>query len=190
MTEPTTDQEEIRDFTIAMKPHRFRIDADVFAAPAILSPVALKRMAGMHAALQGAGGAAALDNVEAMLSTFSEIFKVLLPGSSGQRFAARLEADGSQPDLKAMAEAHGTEPRLVAEEIALGSFPESEIIYLQPIDLLRQAMPAFYWLLEQYGMRPTQQSSPLPSDSGTGALTDGAPETAPTGEASLAPINS
>lgn len=159
MTEPTTDQEEIRDFTIAMKPHRFRIDADVFAAPAILSPVALKRMAGMHAALQGAGGAAALDNVEAMLSTFSEIFKVLLPGPSGQRFAARLEADGSDEATP-------------------------------PIDLQRQAMPAFYWLLEQYGMRPTQQSSPLPSDSGTGALTDGAPETAPTGEASLEPINS
>lgn len=28
-----------------------------------------------------------------------------------------------------------------------------------PIDLQREALPAFYWLLEQYGLRPTQPSS-------------------------------
>lgn len=59
-----------------------------------------------------------------------------------------------------------------------------------PIDLQRQALPALYWLLEQYGLRPTQQSSPLLSDSGTGDSTDGAPLAAPTGEPSLTLVNS
>lgn len=157
MTEPTSD-EEIRDFTLSMKPHKFKIDDDVFAAPAVISPVVLLHMAGLHATLGGIN-AQTPDGLGKVLGTVGDIFKMMLPGTSGQRFAARLEADGSDPETP-------------------------------PIDLTRQAIPALYWLLERYGLRPTVQSSPLPSDSGTGALTDGAPETAPTGEASLEPTNS
>jgi hypothetical protein len=31
-----------------------------------------------------------------------------------------------------------------------------------PIDLVRQALPVLYWLMEEYGLRPTQPSSPSP----------------------------
>lgn len=161
MTEPTTeavDVDGVRDFTLPMKPHKFKIDDDVFSAPAVMSPVTLQRMAGMHASLSGTDASTA-DGITVMLNAFAEIFKILLPGPSGKRFVERLQADGGDESVP-------------------------------PIDLTQQAMPAFYWLLEQYGLRPTQQSSPSPSDLGTGALTDGAPETAPTGEASLEPINS
>lgn len=161
MTEPTTeavDADGVRDFTLPMKPHKFKIDDDTFSAPAVMSPVTLQRMAGMHASLSSTDASTA-DGITVMLNAFAEIFKILLPGPSGVRFVERLKSDGGDENTP-------------------------------PIDLTRQAMPAFYWLLEQYGLRPTQQSSPSPSDSGTGALTDGAPETAPTGEASLEPINS
>lgn len=34
-----------------------------------------------------------------------------------------------------------------------------------PIDLRREALPAFYWLMEKYGMRPTQPPSNSPDGS-------------------------
>ena len=193
MTEPTTteavDADGVRDFTLPMKPHKFKIDDDVFAAPAVMSPVTLQRMAGMHASLSGTDASTA-DGIKAMLAAFGDIFKILLPGPSGRRFAERLKADGASPDLATMAKTFDEPAGVIEAKIASGEIAEDQIIYLQPIDLTRQVLPIFYWLLEKYGLRPTQQSSPSPSDSGTGALTDGAPETAPTGEASLEPINS
>lgn len=190
MTEPTPD-EEIRDFTLPMKPHKFKIDDDIFAALAVISPVTLQRLAGLHATLGGAGAdTTSAEGLAKMLTAVGDIFKMMLPGASGQRFAARLAADGTQPDLQVMATAREISASSVAGQIAEGRISQSEIVYIPPIDLTRQAIPALYWLLERYGLRPTEQSSPLPSDSGTGDSTDGAPETAPTGEASLELTNS
>lgn len=46
-----------------------------------------------------------------------------------------------------------------------------------PIDLIRQALPIMFWLMEVYGLRPTQPSSgsATGSDDGGPGSTDGAP---------------
>jgi hypothetical protein len=129
MTEPGA----IRDFTLPMQPKRFRIDEDVFSAPAIISPIAMKKLAALHASL---GDIGALGNdLDRAIEIVSDLFTVLLPGPSGARFKERLLSE------------------------------------TEPIDLNQQAIPALYWLLEEYGMRPTQPSSPSP-DGSTDGQTD------------------
>jgi hypothetical protein len=150
MTQPTDDG--TRDFTIPMEPKRFRIDEDVFQAPAIISPIALKKLSALHASLGDVG--ALTNDLDRTLDIVGDLFGLLLPGPSGGRF----------------------KERLLSEE--------------EPIDLQRQALPALYWLLEEYGMRPTQPSSASPSGSTDGPMdtpsggtssTDGAsPETSTT----------
>jgi hypothetical protein len=121
MTEP-------RDFTLPMEPKQFRIDADVFKAPAIISPVALKKLSALHAELGDGVGA----NIDQSLNLIADMFAILLPGPSGERFKERLLSE------------------------------------TEPIDLQRQALPALYWLLEEYGVRPTEPSSPSPNGSTDG----------------------
>jgi hypothetical protein len=140
MTEP-----EIRDFTLPMKPKQFRIDEDLFKAPAILSAVALKRAANLHAQL---GDIDLSKDVEAMLGLVADIFDIFLPGASGRRFRARLLTEGRDADPD------GDPPRLEPDP--------------PPIDLVRQALPALYFLLEAYGLRPTEPSSPSPAGSTDG----------------------
>lgn len=53
-----------------------------------------------------------------------------------------------------------------------------------PIDLMGQAIPAFYFLLERYGLRPTVPSSPLPTGS-----TDGQTSTPSDGISSTAGVS-
>lgn len=127
MTEP---DQGIRDFTIKREPIQFRIDDDVFKAPAIISPIALRKIAAMYAEM---GDITSLGNdIEQTLNVVGQIFAILLPGASGARF----------------------KERLLSEE--------------EPLDLNAQVIPALYWLLEQYGMRPTQPSSPSPDGSTDG----------------------
>lgn len=157
MTEP--DQGIIRDFTIHREPKQFRIDDDVFKAPAIISPVALQEISILYA---GIGDLATVTNdIERTLVLLGKIFTILLPGPSGARFKERL---------------------LSAEE---------------PLDLNGQVIPVLYWLLEQYGMRPTQPSSPSPDGSTDGptntpnggtSSTDGPSPTESTTEDSTPPI--
>lgn len=153
--------DEIRDFTLPMKPKRFKIDADVFQSPAILSPIALRRIAELHKSL---GDISAMstdtpEGVDRMIDAVADIFSIFLPGNDGARFVKRLRSTGASDDVPA-------------------------------VDLTRQAIPALYWLLEEYGLRPTLQSSPLLSDSVTGDSTDGHLATASTGEPSATPLNS
>lgn len=122
----------VRDFTIKMEPHRFRIDADIFSAPPILSPVTLGKLAALHANMGEMGG---VEGIEVTLAAVSSMFRLILPGPSGERFAERLMSVD------------------------------------EPIDLQRQALPALYYLLECYGLRPTQPSSPS-LDGSTGESTD------------------
>jgi hypothetical protein len=126
----TPNMTEPRDFTLPMEPKRFRIDEDLFQAPAIISPIALKKLAALHAEL-GDGTAIATD-IDRSLDLIGDMFAILLPGPSGVRFKERLLSE------------------------------------TEPIDLTRQALPALYWLLEEYGMRPTGPSSPSPAGSTDG----------------------
>lgn len=118
-----------RDFSVPMDPKPFRIAPDDFEAPALLAPMMLRKLAGLHGQL---GDQA---DIEATLNLVADMFALLLPGESGQRFKARLLTEGADPP---------------------------------PIDLTRQAMPVLYWLLEEYGIRPTEPSSPSPNGSTDG----------------------
>ncbi len=153
--------QQIRDFSLPMDPVRFRIDPDTFDAPAILSPVALKKAAGLHAEL---GGADLTTDLDRTIRLVADIFAVFLPGSAGDRFRARLLTEGRDADPNA------EPPRLEADP--------------PPIDLTRQALPVLYWLLEQYGMRPTGPSSPSPNGS-----TDGQMDTLNGGTSSTAGVS-
>lgn len=146
--------EEVRDFTIRRPPIEFRIDDDVFRAPPIISAITMKRIAGQRAALADLGNISQLDD-DALVGLFrrlGDVFKILIPGASGKLFAARLLAgidddDDAEPDENA----------------------------LQPIDLVQQALPVLYYLLERYGLRPTAPSSSSVSSVAAGGSTDGAP---------------
>jgi hypothetical protein len=146
MTEPDPDVNGVRDFTIKRDPHQFRIDDDVFKAPAIISPIALTKLSKLHGEMGDAAQISA--NIEATLQRVGDMFTILLPGPSGQRF----------------------KQRLLSEE--------------EPIDLQQQALPALYWLLERYGMRPTQPSSPSPDGSTDGTTTNPTDNTSSTDGAS------
>lgn len=146
--------EEVRDFTIRRPPIQFRIDDDVFSAPAIISAITLKRIAGQRSALADLGKISDLDDAAlgVLFRKLGDVFKTLIPGPSGQLFAARLlvgidDADNAEPDDNA----------------------------LLPIDLMQQALPVLYYLLERYGLRPTTPSSSSVSSVAGGGSTDGAP---------------
>lgn len=143
-TPPMTQQ--IRDFSLPMDPVRFRIDPDTFDAPALLSPMALKKAAALHTQL------GAMDDVgsdiDRTLNLVADMFAVFLPGRSGALFKARLLTEGRDADPD-------------------NGRPDPDP---PPIDLTRQALPVLYWLLEQYGLRPTGPSSPSPNGSTDGQM--------------------
>lgn len=156
-TPPMTQQ--IRDFSLPMDPVRFRIDPDTFEAPPLLAPMALKKAAALHSEL---GSMADIgSDIDRTLTLVADMFAVFLPGRAGTLFRARLLTEGRDADPD-----NGR------------SEPDPP-----PIDLSRQALPVLYWLLEQYGLRPTGPSSPSlngstdgPTDTPNGGTssTDGA----------------
>ena len=145
MTDQLINGAEIKDFSLPMAPKRFRIDADIFSAPAIISPVTLQRVARMHNEMETLRAKAenSEEQITLSLQIMAEIFEVLMPGDSGARMRARIFADGSDEGTPA-------------------------------VDLNRQVVPALMWLMEEYGLRPIQQSSSLPAGSMTGDSTVGA----------------
>lgn len=151
-TEPA---EEIRDFTIRHPPIQFRIDDDVFSAPPVISAVTLRRLAGLKSGLEGLSKIDSLDEsgIRDLLGKLAQMFRVLIPGASGRLFADRLLAEVDEDD----------------------DGPLATTLNLQPIDLREQAIPVLYYLLERYGLRPTQPSSSLPESVTDGNSTDGAP---------------
>jgi hypothetical protein len=131
-----TEPDEVRDFTLPSKPIRFKIDDDEFAAPAIISIIVLRKIAKLYAEAGPklsalSSGDASDEQIGEALYAIADMFKTLIPGPSGVRFAQRLLSED------------------------------------EPIDLNRQAMPVLQYLLERYGMRPTQPASPSPSGSST-----------------------
>ena len=92
----------VRDFTIPMEPIRFRVgpdDNDLFSAPAIISPVVLKRFAAKYAELQPLL-AQPMDNIEATLAALGEMLAILVPGAEGQRLKLRLLDEDHPLDLQ------------------------------------------------------------------------------------------
>lgn len=141
------DADGVRDFTIHRKPKRFRVDEDVFEAPPSIGGYALRNLGAMHTQLSDLmSGDRDLDKIIALMA---EMFQALIPGPDGKLFAARLMSDGDPGDPEA------DPPR-----------PSSP----KPIGLMDQSMPILYWLLEQYGLRPTVPSSPSPTGSTDGQM--------------------
>lgn len=117
------------DFTIKREPITFTIDDDTFSAPPLLSPITLKKLAPLLVKVEASVNAPGLDSVVVVIEAVEELFKILLPGPSGARFAERLESEG------------------------------------EPIDIMSQALPALFYLMERYGLRPTMPSGDSPSSS-------------------------
>lgn len=134
MTEPPaphTDNSGIRDFTLKRQPFVFQIDGDVFRAPAKLSIGRIKKVANLAASM---GEVTVETDLGQLTETVSKIYRLLLPGVSGERFVARLQAEEDDNES-------GEEP-------------------VEPIDLLGEALPVLMGILEHYGMRPTKPSQP------------------------------
>ena len=169
MTEPDAagthafpvDEDGVKDFTIRREPYRFRIDPDRFEAPPLLAPYAIRKLAALHSQLGDIVELMATDEGSGrVIDLFGSMYRYLLPGPSGRRFVERLESDGNPGDPEA-------DPPVPAS-------PPS-------IDLLGQALPILYWLLECYGLRPTGPSSDSSAGSTvgvTGSPSDGISSTA------------
>ncbi len=174
MTEPDA---AVQDFTIHREPIRFRIDDDVFAAPAIISSITLSRVAALAAELgevkiggDGEGAAQAIRVAGKAIGT-------LIPGPHGKRFIARLNSSAVEdPDSPGSYVEVDEAGDIVFESEGGVAVPKPG---LKPIDLMNQGIPVLFFLLEKYGLRPTVPSSPSPAGS-----TDGATSTPSAGTSS------
>lgn len=82
----TTVDEEIRDFSVSQKTLSFRVDDDVFQARGVISAHRLMEI--------GSLGKRAEDADEgAVLGILVEMFRMVLVGSSVERFVERLSSD-------------------------------------------------------------------------------------------------
>lgn len=133
MTDPTTIETPVKDFTRKRKRLTFRIDDDVFEAASALPGKTLGAFATRFAGIEKIPVAQQLD-------VFAEALGMVLLPESNARFQKRLG------DLN------------------------------DPIEL-EQASDVVAWLMEEYGHRPTQPSSPSstgqPSPESGTSSTDG-----------------
>lgn len=134
------------DFTIPRDPKPFILGGKAYLAPPLLSATKLQKLGRLHERFQDAAntGATLADRLGPMIETLAEMFRLLIPGQDGQRISARLT-------------------------VGLTEISDAEEDALDPIDLTREAVPAIYWLLEQYGLRPTRPSSPSSNGSTDGS---------------------
>lgn len=91
------DDVEIRDFTIRRSPIKFTIDGEEYKAPPVIAPSNLQRLAGLHGQLGDLSDLST--NVERVLGLFSEMFRILLPGASGERLVERLLSETEPLDM-------------------------------------------------------------------------------------------
>ena len=132
------DLDGLPDFTVSRATHPFRIGADVFKVPAVASSTTLLRLAQLAGVLTDLKMTDET-SMQRALTGIGRAFELLMPGAPGRLFRARLESDGDPGDMMA-------DPPV----------PPSP----EPIDLMREAVPALFWILEKYGLRPTVPSSP------------------------------
>lgn len=91
---------EIPDFSVHREPHRFTVDGEDFAAPAVVSPVTLKRIAAMHATMTEV--TSGLDPTRAieMIDAIGQILEILIPGQGGRRLRERILSEEEPLDLQ------------------------------------------------------------------------------------------
>lgn len=111
-----------KDFTEDVQPIQFRVNEDLFIAPAVLPVPTMQQLTIAVAKLKDVGDSAAFDAI-------LEVFDAILVDDSAIRFRQR-----------------------IADKV-------------QPIGL-NQVVNIMTWLIEVYGLRPTEQ----PSDSSAGQL--------------------
>lgn len=132
------------DLTLKRDPHQLVIEPDTFLVPQILSSFKLRAIAGILGDLGGLAslmtGTADPKTIATTLGSLDEVFRILIGGAQGERFIARLNSQEREADPE-----NGR------------PLPDPP-----PIDLMRQAIPALMFLLEAYGLRPTQPSSTSP----------------------------
>jgi hypothetical protein len=147
MTDP--DAAGTPDFTVRRDPIPFTIAPDTFVAPSVIGGFMLRKLAGLHADLAPIMATIGTDTdaMEKMMKLMADMFRAMIPGPGGKRFAERLLSDGNPGDPEA-------DPPV----------PPSPPI----IGLMDEAMPVMYYLLERYGLRPTVPSSPSPAGSTDG----------------------
>lgn len=152
--------EDVRDFTVNRKPIAFKLGGATYRMNPRMSPTKIKSFLALQGELTKLGGLT----------------------SSGVGGLTDGQLDDLVDTLARMFEAMvgGADGKALAEEIRTS----------EDIDLMAEAMPAFYYLLESVGLRPTRQSSDSSSEPATGDSTDGAPAMASTGEESPGSINS
>lgn len=141
---------DFKDFSLSeqeMKPKRFKIGADMFEAPPLLAPVVMAELTGLAAKFGG------------------------LAGSEGEDIPTTPEA------LMEVIEAFGEVFEQILTQETGPRFKQRLLSKDEPIDLMRQAVPALKWLIEVYGLRPTEPSSSSSdgSDGGGPGSTGGAP---------------
>ncbi len=146
MTAPDAAQPEVKDFTKRRPPIVFRIEPDEFRAPSMLGGYTLQKIGALYTNIASLELDVQTDPeaVERVVNVIADAMRLLMPGPSGKRFAERLLSDGDPGDPEA------DPPRVPAPP---------------PIDLMGEAMPAFFYLIEAYGLRPTLPPSALPAGS-------------------------
>lgn len=171
MTAP--DAAETPDFTVHRAPIPFTIKPDIFTAPPMIGGFMLRKLAALHSQLSDVTATIGTeeDAVERLMQIMANMFQAIIPGSGGKRFAERLLSDGNPGDPEA-------DPPVPASPPIIG--------------LMDEAMPALYYLLERYGLRPTGPSSPLlagSTDGQTDIRSDGTSSTdgASSGVSPMAP---
>ncbi len=171
MTTPAAiqyDADGVRDFTVRRPTIEFRIGDDVFHAPNVIAATKLKAMASAVQGLDTADAGALLQSgngLDELVLRIAGLFRTLIGGADGRRFADRLLSLGRS------AGDEGTN---------IDGTPIPPVDDPEPIDLLTQALPVLWFLMESYGLRPTVPSVPLPTGSTDGvqdSLSDGTPST-------------
>jgi len=147
---PAVDADGVRDFTIRRAPIKFRIDDDVFVLPNTMAIPKLRKFAAMRVDLGDTVG---------LLQSDDGVDKLL--DVMSRMFGLIIGGE------------HG---RRFVERLNSGG----ELDDPPPIDLIKQAMPVLNFVLESYGMRPTEPSSaslPGSTDGQTDTPSDGTSST-------------
>jgi hypothetical protein len=146
----------VPDFTIPRPPHQFTIDSDLFLAPGFLAPFTLKKLAREVGLLGDLNNLSG--DVEAVVKAID---------AAGAVMATLMPGPSGQ---------------LFRARLFSEGGPDDPL----PIDLMKQAIPALYYLLECYGLRPTVPSSPS-SDGSTDGQTS-TPSEATSSTAGVSPV--
>jgi len=100
MTDPAADfSSPVRDFSRPVEPLTFTIDGETFRAPRTIAVVNMAKLAKVFTDVQANDQQWILDNLDTFLPKIGEVLQLLVPGDGGRRLAARVNADGSDPDL-------------------------------------------------------------------------------------------